>query len=97
MLTGWERKSVSVGSDSTWSLGPKNQGMLSHPGTIRMILLHGESYNFSTICPRWLLVGRHMHPDPPMADLVHPLLWSGNLVPEIQRQLVVEPVAHRSI
>ena len=38
-----------------------------------------------------------MHPDPPMADLVHPLLWSGNLVPEIQRQLVVEPVAHRSI
>ena len=62
-----------------------------------MILLHGESYNFSTICPRWLLVGRHMHPDPPMADLVHPLLWSGNLVPEIQRQLVVEPVAHRSI
>ena len=38
-----------------------------------------------------------MHPDRTMTDLVHPLLWSGNLVPEIQRQLVVEPVAHRSI
>ena len=36
------------------------------------------------LCPRWLLVGRHMHPDPPMADLVHPLLWPGNLVPATQ-------------
>ena len=35
-------------------------------------------------CPRWLLVGRHMHPHPPMADLVQPLLWPGNLVPATQ-------------
>ena len=28
--------------------GSQNQGMLSQPGPIRMILLHGESYNFST-------------------------------------------------
>ena len=26
----------------------QNQGMLGHPGAIRMILLHGESCNFST-------------------------------------------------
>ena len=29
----------------------QNQGMLGHPGAIRMILLHGESYNFSTTLP----------------------------------------------
>ena len=29
----------------------QNQGMLDHPGAIRMILLHGESYNFSTTLP----------------------------------------------
>ena len=27
----------------------QNQGMLGHPGAIRMILLHGESYNFTTL------------------------------------------------
>ena len=58
----------------------QNQGLLGLPGAIRMILLHGESSNFSTTCPRWLLVGRHMCPDPPMADLVHPLLWPGDPV-----------------
>ena len=26
------------------------------------------------------MVGRHMHPDPPMADRVHPLLWPGDPV-----------------
>ena len=29
----------------------QNQGMLGHPGAIRMILLHGESGNFSTTLP----------------------------------------------
>ena len=29
----------------------QNQGMLGHPGAIRMILLHGESCNFSTTLP----------------------------------------------
>ena len=29
----------------------QNQGMLGHPGVIRMILLHGESCNFSTTLP----------------------------------------------
>ena len=27
----------------------QNQGMLGHPGAIRMILLHGESCNFITL------------------------------------------------
>ena len=27
----------------------------------------------SPLCPRWLLVGRHTHPDPPMVGWVHPL------------------------
>ena len=27
----------------------QNQGMLGHPGAIRMILLHGESCNFTTL------------------------------------------------
>ena len=29
----------------------QNQGMLGHPGAIRMILLHGESCSFSTTLP----------------------------------------------
>ena len=29
----------------------QNQGMLGHPGANRMILLHGESCNFSTTLP----------------------------------------------
>ena len=29
----------------------QNQGMLGHPGAIRMIILHGESCNFSTTLP----------------------------------------------
>ena len=29
----------------------QNQGMSGHPGAIRMILLHGESCNFSTTWP----------------------------------------------
>ena len=29
----------------------QNQGMLGHHGAIRMILLHGESCNFSTTLP----------------------------------------------
>ena len=29
----------------------QNQGMLGHPGAIRMIFLHGESCNFSTTLP----------------------------------------------
>ena len=29
----------------------QNQGMLGHPGAIRMILLHGKSCNFSTTLP----------------------------------------------
>ena len=29
----------------------QNQGMLGHPGAIRMILLHGESCNSSTTLP----------------------------------------------
>ena len=29
----------------------QNQGMLGHPGAIRMILLHGQSCNFSTTLP----------------------------------------------
>ena len=29
----------------------QNQDMMGHPGAIRMILLHGESCNFSTTLP----------------------------------------------
>ena len=36
----------------------QNQGMLGHPGAIRMILLHGESCNFSTTLPNMADGGR---------------------------------------
>ena len=39
----------------------QNQGMLGHPGAIRMILLHGESYNFSTTLPN-MADGERVYP-----------------------------------
>ena len=36
----------------------QNQGMLGHPGAIRMILLHGESYNSSTTLPNMVDGGK---------------------------------------
>ena len=38
-------------------------------------------------CPRWLLVGRHMHPDPPMAGWVCWLPRPGSLVPLTQTEV----------
>ena len=39
----------------------QNRGMLGHPGAIRMTLLHGESCNFSTTCPIWLMGGGEVY------------------------------------
>ena len=36
----------------------QNQGMLGHPGAIRMILLHGESCSFSTTLPNMAVGGK---------------------------------------
>ena len=36
----------------------QNQGMLGHPGAIRMIPLHGESCNFSTTLPNMAAGGK---------------------------------------
>ena len=45
----------------------QNQGMLGQPGAIRMILLHGESCNFSTTLPN--MADGEVYPlDPTMAD-----------------------------
>ena len=97
VLTGWARRPGLVVSDSTWSLGPKTKACWATLEQSEWFFCMGSPATSPPLCPRWLLMGRHMHPEPPMADLVPPLLWSGNLVPEIQRQLVVESVAHRSI
>ena len=64
----------------------QNQGMLGHPGAIRMILLHGESATPPPLCPIWLMVGMCMLPDPTMADWVHPLLWPGDSVAVTQTE-----------
>ena len=69
----------------------QNQGMLGHPGAIRMILLHGESCNFTTL--------------PNMADgevyafRSHPLLWPGDPVPVTQNRgdLLLNLVANKFI
>ena len=39
----------SVGFGWTWPLDPKTKACWAHPGAIRMILLHGESCNFTTV------------------------------------------------
>ena len=51
LRTGWADWAGSEGCGWTWPQDPKNKGMLGHPGAIRMILLHGESCNFSTTLP----------------------------------------------
>ena len=60
-----------------------------------MILLHGESYNVSTTLPEMAAGGKAYASRSSMADLVHPLLWPGNLVKK--GQLVVEPRGNKSI
>ena len=50
---GW---ADSVGFGWTWPLDPKI--ILGHPGVIRMILLHGQSYNFSTTLPKMAAGGK---------------------------------------
>ena len=76
----------------------QNQGMLGYPGAMRMILLHGESCNFSTTCPIWLMVGRCMLSDPTMAYWVYPLLWPGDPVLVTNRgNLLLNLIANKSI
>ena len=58
MLTDWARQAGSVGSYWTWSSKSEKQSMLGHPGAIRMILLHGESRNFSTSLPKMAAGGK---------------------------------------
>ena len=40
------------------AIGSPNQGMLGHPGAIKMILLHGESCNFSATLPNMATGGK---------------------------------------
>ena len=55
LSTGWAHWAGSVGFGWTRS---QNQGMLGHPGAIRMILLHGESCNSSTTLPNMVDGGK---------------------------------------
>ena len=71
----------------------QNQGMLGHPGAIRMILLHGESYNFSTTLPNMADGGkvhafRSYHGRLSTSTAVAKRSGTGDTK---QRQLVVEP------
>ena len=51
-LIEWLCQLVGQIGQAQWDLaGSQNQGMLGHPGAIRMILLHRESCNFSTTLP----------------------------------------------
>ena len=47
--TGWADWAGSVGFGWTWPLDPITQGMMGHPGAIRMILLYGESCNITAL------------------------------------------------
>ena len=49
---------------------PQNQGMLGHPGAIRMILLHGESCNF-----RACYIGCNGWPVTTLSSFSHHCKW----------------------
>ena len=71
----------------------QNQGMLGHPGAIRLILLHGESCNFSTTLPNMADGGkvyafRSYHGQLSTSTAVAKRSGTGDTK---QRQLVVEP------
>ena len=75
----------------------QNQGMLGHPRAIRMILLHGESCNFSTTLPNMadgekVYAFRSYHGR-------HPLLWPGDpvLVTQNRGDLLLNLVANKFI
>ena len=62
----------------------QNQGMLGHPGAIRMILLHGESCNFSTTLPNMIDGGKVYAFRSCHGRLRVSLLWPGDPVPVTQ-------------
>ena len=55
------------GSGLTWLSDPRTWHA-EHPGAIKMILLHGCPLVSPPPCPEWLLVRRHMGPNPPKVD-----------------------------
>ena len=87
-LKGWIYRLGRTGRLSgIWldmSLGPKTKVCWASPEQSEWFSFMGSPATSPPLCPRWVLVGRHMRPDPPMADWVHPQLWPGDLVPVTQ-------------
>ena len=53
-----KKKKVEEKKKSVKPKSAQNQGMLGHPGAVRMILLRGESCNFSTTLPKMAAGGK---------------------------------------
>ena len=75
--TGWADWADSVGSGWTWPLDPKTKARWATPEQLEWFSCMGSPATSPPLCPRWLLVGRHKCPDPPMADWGRPLQWLG--------------------
>ena len=61
----------TVGSDWTLPLDPRTRGCWAIPVQSGSFCYMGSLATSPPLCPRWLPVGRHMGPVPPMADSVH--------------------------
>ena len=84
--TGCEYWAGSVGFGWTWPLDPRTKACWASLDQSEWFSCMGSPATSPPLCPIWLLVGRRMCPDPPMADWVHPLLWPQDPVPVTQTE-----------
>ena len=87
----WADWANTVESDWTWPLDPRTRAYWATPVQSVWFCCMGSPAT-SPLCPRWLLVGRHMGPDLPRTDWVHSLPMPGVSNQWLKLwQFVVEP------
>ena len=71
---GWAN---TVGSDWTLPVDPRTRACWATLVQSEWFCCMGSPATSPLLCPRWLLVGRHMGPDPHRTGWVHPLAMPG--------------------
>ena len=68
----WASWADTMGSGWTMSPGPKTKACWATLEQSGQFYCTGSPATSPLLCPRWRPMGRHIGPDPPMADWVHP-------------------------
>ena len=72
-MADWADWAGTEGSDWTWPLDPRTRACWATLVQSVWFCCMGSPVTSPPLCPRWLLVGRHMGPDPPRTDWVYSL------------------------